>query len=201
MSSRLTGDRGATLVEFAIILPIFVALLFGIIEFGLAFYSRTVVDDATQAGGRVGAAIGNDIDVDLKVLETIAAEVDQLPGNGIGIIKYVEIFEVNAAGNPTAELNFYRYTYTADPTQCDWTPCPQGSAPVNYNGWTWAPDERSVQVGSLGTLGVKVYFSHDWLTNVIPGGDRDCLLATRATTCWIEETTLRLEPLQFDVGN
>ncbi|MGI9666020.1 MAG: TadE/TadG family type IV pilus assembly protein [Acidimicrobiia bacterium] len=201
MSARRKRETGATMVEFAIILPIFVALLFGIIELGLAFYNRTVVDDATQAGGRVGAAVGNDIDVDLFVLETIGSEVDQLPNGGVGIVKFVEIFEVNAAGNPTSELNFYEYTYTPDPTQCDWSPCPQGSTPANYNGWTWRPDERSVKVGDLDTIGVKVYFAHNWITGVIPGGDRDCTRALRTSTCWIEETSLRLEPLQFDVGN
>jgi Flp pilus assembly protein TadG len=50
--SRFGGDRGQTLIEFAIILPFLLALLLGFIAFGFAFYYQTVltnsVNDAAQ---------------------------------------------------------------------------------------------------------------------------------------------------------
>jgi TadE-like protein len=201
MRRRRDSERGATLVEMAIVLPVFLAMLFGIIEMGVAFYYRTLVDDAVQAGGRIGAAVGNGIDVDLNILETIGTEISKLPNNGVDTVKFVEIYRLNANGTPSSELNLYTYSYTADPTQCDWNPCPQGSSPINYSGWTWQPSERKVEVGNLDTIGVKIYFSYSWITGLFPLSDKPCTLALKNSTCWVEDTSQRLEPLQFAVGS
>lgn len=195
------AEGGAALVEFALIIPIFLALLFGIIELGVSFHKRIVMDDAVQAGGAIGAALGNDIDTDLAILEVIAEGASDLGGNGVGTLRYVEIFRVDAAGNPTGGVNFYRYDYDPDPAVCDWNPCPQGTSPVNYNGWAWSPADRDVAVGTLDTIGIKVFFAHSWITGLVPWDDRVCTPASmRDTNCFVEETTMRLEPLQFNIG-
>lgn len=194
------GERGATLVEMAFVLPIFLVLIFGIIELGTAFRERLIVDDAVQTAGRIGTAVGNDVDSDIVMLDTIRDEVVAMANQGIGTVKYVDIYRVGANGLPTADLNRYAYTYTVDPTTCDWTPCPQGSAPVNYSGWTWSPSARHVESGNLDTIGIKVYFSHYWITGLLPFSDKVCSNADLAGTCWVEETILRLEPLKFSVG-
>lgn len=57
MSSGLTGEkgqRGASAVEFAIILPLLVVLIFGIIEFGLLLYNKQVITNASREGARAG---------------------------------------------------------------------------------------------------------------------------------------------------
>jgi Flp pilus assembly protein TadG len=54
-SRRISGERGQTMVEFAIVLPIFVTLLFGIIQFGIAFNNYITITDAARAGARVAA--------------------------------------------------------------------------------------------------------------------------------------------------
>lgn len=43
------------MVEFAVILPIFVVLIFGIIQFGIVFNNYVTLTDATRAGARAGA--------------------------------------------------------------------------------------------------------------------------------------------------
>ena len=47
-------EEGAGLVEFAILAPLFVMLLFGLVEFGLALYSKGVVTNASREGARFG---------------------------------------------------------------------------------------------------------------------------------------------------
>ena len=47
-------QNGATLVEFAIILPVFLLLLFGIIEFGLLLYNQGIITHAAREGARAG---------------------------------------------------------------------------------------------------------------------------------------------------
>lgn len=194
-------ERGATLVEFAIVMPVFFMMLFGIVEMGLAFHNRIAIDDAVQTAGSLGSALGNDVDADIEILDRLAASLGQLSNNGTDIVRFVEIYKVNPDGTPSGSLNFYEFKYTADPLQCDWDPCPQGSAPVNYSGWTWSPDSRNVEVGSLDVIGVKAYFAHNWITGMFPMSHRPCTKGAKNTTCWVEETTMRLEPLIFSVGS
>ena len=49
------GDAGQALVEFALILPLMLLLLFALADFGRAFYTWLVVTNAAREGARVGA--------------------------------------------------------------------------------------------------------------------------------------------------
>lgn len=50
----LRAERGAIAVEFAILLPVFLLLVFGIIDFGHAFYMKQMVSNASREGARYG---------------------------------------------------------------------------------------------------------------------------------------------------
>jgi Flp pilus assembly protein TadG len=52
---KTRDERGQTFVEFALALPILIVLLFGIIQFGVAFHSYITITDATRAGARKAA--------------------------------------------------------------------------------------------------------------------------------------------------
>jgi Flp pilus assembly protein TadG len=52
------NERGATAVEFAILLPVLLLILFGIIEFGMIMYGREIVTNATREGARAGIVQG-----------------------------------------------------------------------------------------------------------------------------------------------
>lgn len=51
-------DRGSTIVEFALLLPVFSLMLFGMVQFGLAFYGWDAIHNAVQTGARL-TAIGD----------------------------------------------------------------------------------------------------------------------------------------------
>ena len=48
------GQKGVAAVEFAIILPFLVLLVFGTIEFGVMFYNKQVLTNASREGARSG---------------------------------------------------------------------------------------------------------------------------------------------------
>jgi len=48
------NERGAAAVEFAILLPVLMLILFGTIEFGLIMYFREVITNASREGARSG---------------------------------------------------------------------------------------------------------------------------------------------------
>ena len=51
-------QKGAAAVEFAIILPVFVLLLFGMIEWGLLLFNQQVITNASREGARAGIVAG-----------------------------------------------------------------------------------------------------------------------------------------------
>jgi Flp pilus assembly pilin Flp len=56
---RRADERGAAAVEFALVLPILLLLVFGIVEFGLAFNRWITVTHAAREGVRVYALSGD----------------------------------------------------------------------------------------------------------------------------------------------
>ncbi|MBN1929462.1 MAG: pilus assembly protein [Chlorobiaceae bacterium] len=52
---RAQAQKGSVLVEFALILPVFLTLILGMIFFSVALYNKTVLTMATREGARAGA--------------------------------------------------------------------------------------------------------------------------------------------------
>lgn len=52
--SRRRNEEGAGVVEFALVAPLFVMLLFGLVEFGLAMYNKGVLTNASREAARFG---------------------------------------------------------------------------------------------------------------------------------------------------
>lgn len=53
--SKLREDIGGALVETALVAPIFITLLIGVVEFGVGFYDAIEVSNAALAGVQYGA--------------------------------------------------------------------------------------------------------------------------------------------------
>ncbi len=49
-------EKGASAVEFALVLPLLMLVLFGIIEFGFILYDKAVITNASREGARKGIA-------------------------------------------------------------------------------------------------------------------------------------------------
>jgi Flp pilus assembly protein TadG len=52
---RLGDENGQSFVEFALVLPFLVFLIFGIVQFGRAWHSYITITDAARVGAREGA--------------------------------------------------------------------------------------------------------------------------------------------------
>jgi len=57
---QLRSQKGQSLTEFALALPVFVLLLFAVIQFGIVFNNYVTLTDATRAGARK-AAVGRQL--------------------------------------------------------------------------------------------------------------------------------------------
>lgn len=71
ISKLLKNQDGASAVEFAIVLPLFLVLTFGIIEFGVIMYNKAILTNASREGARFAilfdSVVHNDVDIANKV--------------------------------------------------------------------------------------------------------------------------------------
>jgi Flp pilus assembly protein TadG len=64
-------ERGAAMVEFAIVAPLLFVLVFGIIDYGRYFYWYARVTNAAREGARAGSVMKNLTGLDLAVRDTV----------------------------------------------------------------------------------------------------------------------------------
>jgi Flp pilus assembly protein TadG len=55
MKRRIRNENGQTLVEFALVAPLLLLILFGIVQFGIAFRDSVTLSDAVRVGARKAA--------------------------------------------------------------------------------------------------------------------------------------------------
>lgn len=73
-------ERGQTMVEFAIVVPILLLLLFAILQFGIVFNNWITLTDAARAGARqaaVGRSVADPTGAAVSRTRTSAANLDQ----------------------------------------------------------------------------------------------------------------------------
>jgi Flp pilus assembly protein TadG len=70
----LKDKDGQTIIEFAVLLPILLLVLFGITEFGRAIMVKNVLHTAAREGARLGATpAGDSLSVDVRIREVLSA--------------------------------------------------------------------------------------------------------------------------------
>lgn len=103
-------QKGNVLVEFALILPLFLFLLFGMITFSVALYNKTVLTMATREGARAGAKfVANRTDAIITSNATAAASQvyqNNLISFGSGMTPSVTSSIQNNILTVTANVNY-----------------------------------------------------------------------------------------------
>ncbi len=131
---RRARQRGQAVVEFAVILPLFLTMVLSIAEFGVAFGTNMTLIEATREGARVGAVLGNGsgqngcvgysgpTNVDLQIVAAVQ-RVIQSPGSGVEIQKVDWIRIFNDTGSNLTSTNYD-----------EWVALPTGGIPYNVCG-------------------------------------------------------------------
>ncbi len=68
---RRSGDRGQGLTEFAIVIPVFLLVMFAIFDFGFMLYSRLTVANATREAARAAVMVAYRPSIDDVVDSTV----------------------------------------------------------------------------------------------------------------------------------
>jgi hypothetical protein len=173
---RRKTDKGAALVESALILPIALLMLMAVAEFGLAFKDWLTISHAGREGARAAAAFGDNPRADFLILDAIGTN---LTGVHKGDVKKVEIGNAD-----TGAKTVYYYTPGGS---CDWTPCPDPDKglPI-YSPPNWLPSSRDVSAPDTDRIMIRIEYEHHWVTGFFADvSDFDA------------EITMRLEPQVF----
>jgi hypothetical protein len=95
--SRRSGasDRGATIVEFALLMPILLLLGLGTADMGLAWVATDRVESASAQAARVAAVSGSKVETDRDVLVALTTA---LPAGELAKLDRVVIFKPGAGG-------------------------------------------------------------------------------------------------------
>src|SRR5690606_572424 len=70
-SARSRRSRGAVIVEAAIIMPVLVTVILGIIEFGYAFHTRLTIKNMSLVGARAGSGLASEVYSDYSILQAV----------------------------------------------------------------------------------------------------------------------------------
>lgn len=189
-ASPACRSDGQVLVEFALVIPIFLILFMAIIEFGFVFNALLSINYATrdaaliaaEAGSTAGVdGSGRDVGADCLILEQV--ELDVSAPADRGRITEVRIYRSNLSGTQLGSVaNVYQ---RGGPTVCTYA---NGAITVPYAligsvGYAGA-DRCDVIAGcpndasgfthpGLDTIGVQVSYRHTWRTpfsSMIGGG-------------------------------
>ena len=68
--SRTRGEKGQALAEFALLAPIFLILVFAIVDFGMGFYSWITVTNSAREGARLGTVAATEQQIKDRVYQT-----------------------------------------------------------------------------------------------------------------------------------
>lgn len=186
-----TEERGAALVEFALIATILSVFVLGVFEIGMAWSDHQSLTQASRSGARVGSQLGTRPQADQESLRAIEAGFGGLDGT----ISRIVIYEADANGDMpvacatavagysgAANCNVYDETDIADLNDAvmwgSGTSC--GAAD---NNWCSVNDRNDSQQAAT-YLGVHVEFERNYLTGFFGGG----------THTIAETTVMRIEP-------
>ena len=117
MHTRLTGQKGVSAVEFALVLPLLVVLLFGIVEFSILLYDKAMITNASREGARAGIVFDDPRPTDAEIIAVVDAYC------GSNLITFGSSSAVNTTfpqrgtgtGDPLAVRVAYQYDFLVVP--------------------------------------------------------------------------------------
>lgn len=178
--ARARGSRGAIIVEFVLIAPVFAIIVAGVLELGLAHRDSMTVSNAIRAGARVGSNAGRERLADYTILKSIEAAMAEVPTARIN--KIIIYKATSTASVPSAACLAITAPTTASPAGRDGECNVYGAYSLSLaesafsGGCSGAPDQRwcptnrqNQQALGADYLGVWMSVTYTYITGIFPG--------------------------------
>ena len=189
-SRRQNSERGAALIEAALVTPVFLLVLFSIMEMGLLFRDSLTTDNASREGARAASTRGSQADADYYILRTVEHGLEAM---GLERLQYVVVFKATGPNDTvpgacrTASQAGLCNHYTAADFFAELDDA-GGNDTGNFrcgsldSSWCATTRETSLSAGT-DFIGIHIETRHDFITGFFADGND------------LGETTiLRLEP-------
>jgi len=111
---RHEGEKGAALVEFAIVVPLLMVILFGIIEFSIVLYDKAMLTNASREGARAGVVFQRQSLDDINQVVRDYAEnylINFHDASALSVVTIPADPSTVAAGQPLSVTVNYTYDY------------------------------------------------------------------------------------------
>ncbi len=164
------------MVEAAFITPVFLMLVFGIIEVGLAMNDNLALAHTVRAGSRVASASGNDVFADYGIVQAIDRESTALPRSQIKLIVVYRATKYGDAPSPQCQQGTPNGSWasTSDRPCNVYVPSDFGKAKSRWGCKpaegleVWCPTNRKVSLSGTGPeyIGVWMKIEHRWVTGM-----------------------------------
>ena len=153
------GDRGVTAIEAAIITPVFMLLLIGIIEFGLAFKDQLAITSAVRAGARIASAEPRYANFATDAASQVARE-----GSAADLSKTqaLWVYKADSTGHPIGAGGTFNSCSTAC-VQFTWN---SSSKSFVQSGGSWPATSQDACPGEEDSVGVYLKVNHSGVTNL-----------------------------------
>ncbi|HVR88273.1 MAG TPA: TadE/TadG family type IV pilus assembly protein [Candidatus Limnocylindria bacterium] len=164
-----SDEAGQSLVEFALVLPVLLLLIMGLVEFSFAFNARDSVFFAARDGSMLAAEGGNLPGTDCVVLDRIERDIVS-PARPVRV-QTVTIYWSDRNG---AELSGAENLYTrAGTTTCSYGDGTSLTVPYALTTGLYLEGNRCDVLAGCGAghpgpdnIGVVITYTHSWLTSV-----------------------------------
>jgi hypothetical protein len=83
---RRDPERGAALVETAIVAPLFFLMIFGVMETGWAFFNRGTADNMSVVGARTGSSQADEALADYRILQAVKGGASGLATSQVRLV-------------------------------------------------------------------------------------------------------------------
>ncbi len=175
-------ERGAVAVETALVMPLLLAVLFGIVEVSLLIRDHVAVTSAVRVGSRIASASADAgpgtcetgptappcTSASSPALAQAAADAIQRAGSAMphDSIDYILVYKANAQGFPGAAGN------TTMPADCSGVPAcvrfvwRDSANAFRYAGGAWDSKSINACVNESDTLGVYMRATHKGVTGI-----------------------------------
>lgn len=166
-TARDRRERGQSLVEFTLVLPVFMALVMGVLEFAVAMNATLGVNHASQGAAHVAAIAGNTPGADCLILAEVERSVTT-PADPARITA-VEVSRTSLAGNVVYQSSRFTRGGSLTCTLADGT---RLTVPYTQTTAGYPVSERcNVLAGcptlgrtTVDSIGVSVGYRYDWIT-------------------------------------